>query len=608
MLKSIVHRVLLTFLVFPFLATCQTSAPSHTGTKQQVVVTGTWVPVPLDESDRSVQSYSVARTGLLFTSPADVFSLDSSVQVQGRAPNGVQGDLSIRGGSFAQTLVLLNGIRLSDAQSAHHNLDIPVPFDAISKVEVLHGSGSTLYGSDAVAGVVNVVTRPVDAESPIEMRLRAAYGSFGTDEESGFLALKYRALSQRFSFERERSLGFQDNRDYRNLALASESWVQTKLGLSRVFLSLLDRPFGADQFYGNYSSWERTKTWLASLRQDLGSNTSVSFAYRRHTDLYVLLRTNPAYYTNRHEDETWDLTLRRQDTITKNAQVFYGGEGIADEVNSTNLGFHKRNRGALYGDLDVRSVGRFSFNVGLRQEFYASGQTTALPSLSGGYWLSSKVKFRASLNRAFRLPNYTDLYYHDPANIGNPNLQPERAWNAEGGVDLHLADHWRGSFTFFSRHETDNIDYIRANPAAIWQATNFGRLTFNGWEASLNWSRNGQSVDVQYTGIHGIQSALGGYQSKYLFNYPSQQGIVGWQRVSRYGLQTRVRVGITNQEQRPAYMLVDAYAAYTRSPVHPYLRLTNLTDASYQPVLGVVMPGRAFLAGVEWCVICRPRR
>jgi iron complex outermembrane recepter protein len=606
-LKAIDFRVCVTALVIPFFAHCQTAGGGDTNKKQQVVVTGTWQPVPLDESDRSVESYALPNSALLFASPADVFALDSSVQVQGRAPNGVQGDLSIRGGSFAQTLVLLNGIRLSDAQSAHHNLDLPVPIDAISNIEVLRGSGSTLYGSDAVAGVVNVVTRPVNEETPIEMRLRAGYGSFGTDEESGFLALKKGILSQRFSFERERSLGFRDDRDYRNFALASETWVGTKLGLTRVFLSLLDRPFGADQFYGNYNSWERTKTWLASLRQELGSKTSVSFAYRRHTDLYILLRNNPAYYTNRHEDETWDFTLRRHDPISKSAQLFYGAEGIADEVDSTNLGLHKRKRGALYGDLDLRSLGRFSFNAGLRQEFYGARQTVALPSVSGGFWVSSKLKLRGAVTRAFRLPNYTDLYYHDPANVGNPNLLPEYAWNSEGGVDFHPAERWRASFTFFSRHETDNIDYIRANSAAIWQATNFGRLTFNGWEGSLNWSRSGQVIQLEYTGIRGVQDALGGYQSKYIFNYPSEQAVLGWTHTSDRGFQARIRAGVTNQVQRPAYAVLDMYAAYTRSPLHPYLRLTNLTDASYQPVLGVVMPGRAFLAGLEWCVLCRAR-
>ncbi len=132
-------------------------------------------------------------------------------------------------------------------------------------------------------------------------------------------------------------------------------------------------------------------------------------------------------------------------------------------------------------------------------------------------------------------------------------MRPERAWNSEGGIDFHLGDHWRGSGTFFSRNERDDIDYIRLNSSAIWQATNFQKLTFNGWEGALAWSRNGQNVQVQYTGIHGIQAALGGYQSKYAFNFPSQQAVLSWQRTSIHGLQTRLRVGVTNQEQRPAY-------------------------------------------------------
>ena len=166
--------------------------------KETVIVTGTWQPIPLTESDRSVEVYPLRNPFLLFGSLTDAMQLDSSVQVQGRAPNGVQGDLSIRGGSFGQTLVLLDGIRLSDAQSAHHNLDIPAPLDAVDRIEILRGSGSTLYGSDAVAGVVNVVTRPVDASNTPELILRAGYGSFGTNEESGTASLSGGILSQRF--------------------------------------------------------------------------------------------------------------------------------------------------------------------------------------------------------------------------------------------------------------------------------------------------------------------------------------------------------------------------------------------------------------------------
>ncbi len=575
---------------------------------QTVVVTGSWQAVPLEESDRSVNAYSLHDSYLLFGSLTDAFDLDSSVEVQGRAPNGVQGDLSIRGGSFEQTLVLLNGIRLSDAQSAHHNLDIPVPLDAVEQVEILRGSGSTLYGSEAVGGVINVVTRPNNEANTLEMRVRAGYGSFGTNEESGFLSFMSGLLSQRFSFERELSDGFRDDREYRNLAVASESWIRSRLGLTRVFLSLLDRPFGADQFYGNFNSWERTKTWLATISQDLGKNTLFSLGYRRHTDLYELLRDDPAFYTNRHVDDTWDIALRRHDAIRRIVQIYYGAEGLADHVNSNNLGIHSRKQFAAYGDVDIRALKRFSLSVGLRQEFYGRAQTISVPSVSGGYWLSAKAKLRASASRAFRLPNYTDLYYHDPANVGNPNLKAEQALNYEGGIDLHPGSHWRASATVFSRHETNDIDYIRANSSDIWQATNFAKLTFTGWEASLAWSLpNSQSLQIQYTGLHGAQAALQGYQSEYVFNYPTQQAVIAWQHTSSRGWLARVRTGVTNQYQRNAYAVMDAYAAWTRSPLHPYLRLTNLTNADYQPVYGVVMPGRAALIGLEWCVVCRAR-
>ena len=598
--------ILLSFLV-QTLAAQQQQPDASAAKKETVVVTGTWEPVPLEEADRSVNAYPLNGRVLLFGNLGDAFDLDSSVQVQSRAPGGVQGDISIRGGSFEQTLVLLNGIRLTDAQSAHHTFDIPVPLDAIDQVEILRGSGSTLYGSDAVGGVINILTRPAtNPKDNLEMRLRAGYGSFGTNEESGFLSFNAGPLSQRFSFERELSTGFRDDREYRNLAYASNSWLHSRLGLTRIFLSNMDRPFGADQFYGPYNSWERTKTWLATISQDIGPNTLFSLGYRRHTDLFELLRDDPSYYTNRHEDHTWDVALRRRDAVGQLVNLFYGGEYLADHVGSNNLGVHSRKQGAVYGDVDVRALRRFSFNAGAREELYGHRQTIFVPTASAGYWLSSKIKVRGSVSRSFRLPNYTDLYYHDPANVGDPNLKPERALTYEGGVDWHPASRWTASGTVFSRHESDDIDYVRSNLRAIWRATNFDRLTFTGIEASLRWKpTDSQFVDVQFTGLHGARLALGDLQSKYVFNYPVQQAVVGWQRVSARGWMARLRAGVTNQYARTPYVLVDAYGAWTRSFLHPYLRVTNLSNADYQPFYGVPMPGRAVLAGIEWCVMCK---
>ena len=148
--------------------------------RETVIVTGTYDPLPLEEADRPVRSIDVRSISLVSNTFADLLKLDSSLDLRQRAPNGVQGDLSIRGGSFGQTLILLDGLRLNDVQSGHHNLDIPAPLEAISSIEILKGSGSTLYGSDAVGGVVNFITRAPESS---EFRLRTAVGNFGTNQQ-----------------------------------------------------------------------------------------------------------------------------------------------------------------------------------------------------------------------------------------------------------------------------------------------------------------------------------------------------------------------------------------------------------------------------------------
>src|SRR5450432_3664828 len=152
---------------------------------QTVVVTGTFEPLTLEEIDRSIRVLPARSQALVLNSLADLLRLDPSIDLQERSPDGVQTDVSIRGASFGQTLVLLNGQRLNDAQSGHHNMDIPVPLDSVARVEVMLGTGSTLYGSDAVGGVVNIITEPPEG---LELRLRTAVGNFGTNQQRGSIA------------------------------------------------------------------------------------------------------------------------------------------------------------------------------------------------------------------------------------------------------------------------------------------------------------------------------------------------------------------------------------------------------------------------------------
>ena len=147
---------------------------------ETVIVTGTFAPIPLAEANRAVLSLNTREHDLLYNSFADYLQLDPSIDLRQRATDGVQADLSIRGSSFGQSLVLLNGLRINDAQSGHHNLDLPVPLETLSRIEVLHGAGSTLYGTDAMGGAVNFITAPPPRT---EFRMRLGLGNFGFNQE-----------------------------------------------------------------------------------------------------------------------------------------------------------------------------------------------------------------------------------------------------------------------------------------------------------------------------------------------------------------------------------------------------------------------------------------
>src|SRR5579884_807525 len=501
--------------------------------KETVVVTGTFDPVPLQESDRSVTALDIHGAELLlFGSIADVLKLDPSVDLQERAPAGIQADVSIRGGTFGQSLIMVDGFRMNDAQSGHHNLDIPVPFEALTRVEILKGSGSTLYGADAVDGAVDFIARPPESGT---LRIRAALGSFGTNQESVVLAGNAGRLSEELAFARDFSTGFRPDRDYRNLQLASITHYVSRLGASDIVLATGDRPFGADQLYGPYPSWERTRQWFAAVRQELGADTSAEFAYRRHTDLFVLLRDDPQVYTNRHADGTWQAAVRRRNRLPRNITLHYGIEGYRDTIASNNLGNHQRNHGGAYVSVDVRALGRFSLSAGAREELYtipSSGgtKTEFSPMLAGGYWLSHSTRLRASVSGAFRLPSYTDLYYSDPANIGSANLRPEHATTYEAGIEWFRGTGTRAYATVFDRRERDGIDYVRATVQDLWHAANYDRLQFTGVEAGIA-ARigSGQQVDAAFTALQGSSASAPRLMSKYVFNYPSQSAVVAWQ-------------------------------------------------------------------------------
>jgi len=564
---------------------------------ETMIVLGTATPVPLAESSRPVEVLPLKSMQLTAETPIDVLRQDSSIFIEQRGAGGAQSDLVLQGGSFAQTLVLVNGFRVNDAQTAHHNLDLPVPMEAMSSIEVLEGAGSTLHGVDALSGVADFITSAPNRNS---LRMRMGGGSFQSNEESLLGGATRGRWSGRLTADRNFSTGFMADRDYRNQNAAVENWLGTRLGLTNVLLAGSDRAFGANKFYGNYPSWERTKSWFAGIRQELGQSTNAAFAYRRHTDEFVLFRSNPAIYENNHIDSSWQATLRHTLTLQKTSVLLMGLEADGDTIRSNNLGVHARNRGAGYLDLDLRPAARrWSFSLGAREEIFSGGALAVFsPQMAGSLRLAHNVKLRASGGYGFRIPTYTDLYYSDPTTIGNPNLKPEFAWSGNAGADWNVGSKLTLSGSGFYSQQHDTIDYVRSSPAQRWQAANLNGLHFAGGEARLTWIPiRTQSVRVSYTGLHGAQGALQGLQSVYVFNYPVNNVQTSWSAIFPHAIALTNYVQIAQRFQQTPYPVWNATIAREAGRLRPYLRLSNLSNTGYQEISGVAMPPRAIVGG-----------
>ena len=360
-----------------------------------------------------------------------------------------------------------------------------------------------------------------------------------------------------------------------------------------------DRPFGANQFYGPYESFEHTKGWLAMLQQQLGQRMQAGFSFRRHSDVYILEVTDPALYENNHIDEAWQGVVRRTDVLSRGVQLSTGLDGSADTIRSSSLGKHGRNQGAGYAVLDLHKSSRITVSMGGREEVFSGGSQDFSPTIAVGYRLRDGLRLRASGGHAFRLPTYTDLYYSDPTTIGNARLKPEAAWSYEAG--LLWTPHGRLSLelTGFQNRIGNSIDYIKASASARYMATNTGALAFTGAEAAVHMRLDGnQQLDLAYTGIHASRDLPSGLISAYVFNYAAQNAVFSWSAVIRHQIVARTQVALVQRVSHTAYPLWSAAIARSSGHVQPYLRLDNLSNTGYEELPGVPMAGRSITGGI----------
>ncbi len=544
---------------------------------------------------------NLSRTVTVFTSEdirnlpvrsiSDVLAQTASVDIRSRSPFGMQTDISLRGSAFSQVLVLVDGMRINDSQTGHHNADFPVQLQDIERVEVLLGPGSSIYGADAFGGIVNIITRR-HAERP------SASVSGG---EHNYLAGSFSAsfhkgrLEQSISASGERSSGFQFDRDFRNIAISA----RTNMGdHSALFVSHVNKEFGASGFYGPAPSKEWTNQTFVSFEHSYQTHSgtkSVLQAYcRTHGDRFLYDIRSPGLYENNHRTYGAGILAKTRYRLTDAGSLTLGGEAGGDWIDSSNLGDHSFARTSLFSEFQWMLGKAAAIYPGLRFDYYSNFGSAASPSLSASWWIVPRMRLRSSVGRAFRIPTFTELYYRDPNNEANPLLKPESAWSAELGADYIPARNWLGSITVFSRQEQNVIDWIRATAADKWRTSNIRELHTSGIELGLERSLGSQArLATRYSRISTDAGKID-YTSKYVLDYARDSWTVSAAFSMPFALEYQQSLRYKRRVDGRSYWLLDGRLAHHFRRFTAAVDFTNLLNSRYQEIIGVDMPGRWF--------------
>jgi vitamin B12 transporter len=585
------------------LAITNMQAQTDTSSIPDITISGNRLQSKLSYTPKSTSVISKADMKLLpGQTPNDWLSTVSGVDIRQRGPIGVQADPGIRGGSFDQSLILLNGMKLNDPQTGHHTLNLPLTNEAIEQIEVIKTSSSRIYGINALTGSINFVTKVPEKNM---VYLGGFGGDFGLYGAQGGVAFHAGNTGQHISFAHSRSDGYKPNTDFKINQLFYQLTVKAGKGNLNITGGYTTRDFGATGFYvANSQEFEATQTAFAGTQYELKLNRwklKAQVYYRYNQDDYTYIRSNPAFFQNHHFSHVAGAEFHTTYTSAL-GETGFGIDTRTEQINSSNLGERERNIGGAFAEHRFALLqGKLTISPGFYANVYSGNQTAVFPGIDAAYRFKPSWVVFASADKGMRLPTFTDLYYNGPSNIGNPSLKAEEAVTTEAGIKFTNSN-THVSLAGFNRQSNNLIDWARTDATQKWQPLNVNNVTFRGIETTVSRSflHILKQLSVSYTFIDANFNQPESYTSRYTLSNIRHQLIgiakINWFRSLNHTITVRhiERVGMND------YTLVDSKLGYTfGNRLTVYTDVSNIFDTDYVEAGYVTMPGRWFKVGFD---------
>ncbi|WP_461790364.1 TonB-dependent receptor plug domain-containing protein [Pedobacter sp.] len=616
------NKILLPLLTLSSTIAFAQQVKQDTTKLNEIVISENRLQMPFSKQARNIQLITKEQIAEMpVKSINEALSFIAGVDVRQRGPFGAQADISIDGGTFEQTLILLNGVKISDVQTAHHSMNIPVPLSAVERIEIIKGPAARIYGINALTGAINIITKTSESQSiAINLQAGSSFEDKAMGDGSGIYGGASAQAAIRMAGKNSGHLVAFGLNDYNGQRYNSSTYdyrffYQGDVALDdknkfNFMAGYINNAFGASGYYaapGDKEAFEIVKTGLIALGSAHQLSKKFSLRPRLSTrynwDDYRYFRNDLTRARSLHQTKVWSAELNSSLT-TSIGDFGFGLESRSEDIESTNIGDRERYNHGAYLEYKTEAIKNLLLNLGTYVNYNTQYGWQAFPGLDVAYLFAPKWKFAFNVGSSQRIPSFTDLYLNQrPGNIGNPNLTSENAWQYEFSLQYKVSS-FQIQTGYFYRNINDFIDWVRSSSSVPYQPQNFGNNKIQGFNVMLGQSfnvgtRSAITYQLSYNYLHaGEISYTNNVTSKYVVENLKNQAL-GRLTYKNGNWQLMAGGRWIERALKNPYFVGDLRLTYGKRNWNVYTDVTNIGNASYIEVAAVPLPKRWFALGTN---------
>ena len=621
---------------------------------EEVCVTGSRAPLAKSQAARMVTVLDRADIAQApVQSINDLLKYAVGVDVRQRGPMGAQTDISIRGGTQDQIILLLNGINICDPQTGHNAMDLPVDLSEIVRIEVLEGPAGRIYGTSSLVGAINIVTERPLPTSPIgeeKLHLRMEAGSYGYAATAARISLPpYRegwGGSVSASYSRSdgysRSKAGSLNTDFSGARFFYQGQYDDEAFRLHWHLGLADKGWGSSTFWASPKwqaddQYEHTTKLYSAIQAEMKQgrlHLGGNIYWNQNRDRYEGYRGQPEKMPyNYNRTDVYGVSLSSYfDWV--GGRTAFGAEVRNEDLVSGNLGEPLSQTHHIPGTDRDYTLGvnrtnissyiehnlllnHFTLSAGLVavKNTWSNMNMTVYPGIDISYRPHPDWRFHASYNTSLRMPTFTEMYYRLQGYSADPHLKPEEMRALEFGFNYQLSI-FNCQLSIWHHHGTDMIDWMMDTSKgqdAVWQSVNHTKINSIGFETSVQCTMQNAQCTISYSFISQDKEQESGVVSQYALEYLRHKLVANarlqllkplslslnfrWQ--DRVGSYTDFDGHVC--DYRP-YALLDSRLTWQQPSWKVYMEANNVFDTRYHDYGLVAQPGRWIIVGLGICL------